>query len=85
MSGDLISRNELLKNLDISPDEWAKGRTIERIIREAPSVDAVQVVRCRDCDMAEDIGKDYLICVGWGFRTDFDGFCYKGKKRDKEE
>lgn len=30
-------------------DWWYKGRPIRRVIDEAPTVDAVPVVRCRDC------------------------------------
>jgi hypothetical protein len=40
MNNDLISRAALLKELDLAPDEWAKGRTIHGIIAEAPAVDA---------------------------------------------
>lgn len=30
-------------------DWWYKGRPIRRVIDEAPTVDAVPVVRCKDC------------------------------------
>jgi hypothetical protein len=30
-------------------DWWYKGRPIRRVIDDAPTVDAVPVVRCRDC------------------------------------
>ena len=38
-----IDADELKKSLDISPDEWAKGRTIEHIINEAPTLDYAPV------------------------------------------
>lgn len=30
-------------------DWWYKGRNIRRVIDDAPTVDAVPVVRCKDC------------------------------------
>ena len=30
-------------------DWWYKGRPIRRVIDEAPTIDAVPVVRCKDC------------------------------------
>lgn len=50
-------------------------------LENMPTVDPVFVVRCKDCEMAEESGGNYLICVGWGCPTDFDGFCHKGERR----
>ena len=66
-------------------DEYdPKTGTYKRDIAEA---DKAEPVRCKDCDMSLDIGEDYLICTGWGFRTVYNGFCHKGEKKDggKEE
>ena len=35
-------------------DWWYKGRPIRRVIDEAPTVDAVPVVRCKDCKYRAD-------------------------------
>ena len=40
---DLISRAALKCELDLGPDEWAKGRTIEAIIDDLPTIDAEPV------------------------------------------
>ncbi len=47
-------------------DWWYKGRNIRRVIDDAPTVDAVPVVRCKDCKH---------LCV-WN-RKDLYAFCPK--------
>ena len=66
-------------------------RTIERL----PAVDAVPVVRCRDCkhfdlDHWETINGIPLIvaheiCTFWGggCKTDADGHCFKAERREE--
>ena len=54
-----------------------------RIIKDAPTVDAVEVVRCKDCDFACE-GSYGLVCTAWGARTDYDMFCGKGERREGE-
>ena len=49
-------------------------------IGNAPTVDAVPVVRCRDCVNFE-IG-DW--CVTTGVRTAEDGYCSYGERRDED-
>lgn len=83
MTNDLISRDALLKELDISPDEWAKGRTISAIIVNAPDVDAVPVVHgrwtgnyhshCSVCDCFDTnayIGRYTNFCPNCGAKMD---------------
>lgn len=48
---DLISRKELLESIEkvsvkgnVLDDDW-----VYRFVQEFPSIDAVQVVRCKDC------------------------------------
>lgn len=46
-----------------------------------PTVDAVEVVRCKDCKYRDD----YDFCTGRGYPNALvpdDGFCDKGKRRD---
>ena len=45
-----IDAAELLRELDLAPDEWMKGRTIEAAILRVPILDCVPVVRCKDCE-----------------------------------
>lgn len=48
-------------------------------IDEAPTIDAVPVVRCKDC-------KEYIypagVCKYWNRPVSCDGYCYHGAKMD---
>lgn len=61
---------------------------IERMIESAPTVDAVPVVRCKDCSWCEVYnygGKKYFSCnydCGLYGDVDPDGFCYRGIKNN---
>ena len=46
MMGELISRDWVLKNLFFDVDK--------EVVRKAPKVDAVEVVRCKDCKHYKD-------------------------------
>lgn len=48
-----------------------------RVIDEAPTVDAVEVVRCKDC-------VEYLYCLQ-NEHNDPNGFCAWGKPREVED
>ena len=54
-------------------------------IREAKTVDAVEVVRCKDCkrrDCREINGrKIYGGCLYWGVTTRNEDFCFYGERR----
>ena len=39
----LINANEFWEDLDLAPDDWAKGRTIKAILDDVPTVDAEPV------------------------------------------
>ena len=51
-------------------------------IIEAPTIDAVSVVRCKDCKKSHIDGKTthYLWCVEWGRSTDVFGYCERGER-----
>ena len=52
-------------------------------IDDAPTVDAVPVVRCKDCIHCVDRGK-YSECKYWLSFTSRNGFCHKGERREDE-
>lgn len=68
------------------------GRTIamvkhalKKMIENAPTIDAVPVVRCRDCQEIEPcvaVNDGYSWCNRWGTVVSLDGFCHKGAKMD---
>ena len=98
MNSDLISRSGLgidYANPDVfNLTEYAKGwNNAVKIIKEAPAVDAVEVVRCGECRFNADnmeadplclndyAGAD-IVCTYWesdGLAVD--DFCSRGKRR----
>ena len=44
---EYIEREAFKKAFDIAPDEWCKGRTVNRILDEIPAADVVEVVHGR--------------------------------------
>jgi hypothetical protein len=81
-----------------SSKEYYKGETlmsyevadmIEDCIDNAPTVDAVEVVRCKDCTYCDKAFDDYWCNYHWNYvppikpkQTREDGFCHNGEKKD---
>lgn len=60
--------------------------TVENIvtmINKADTVDAVPVVRCRDCDHIYIDAYRCLICVKSGLYSDENDYCSRGQRRDQ--
>ena len=59
---------------------------IEAILRvkEAPAVDAVEVVRCKDCQNRTQSGGMVLHCSLNGIEVDDDDFCSYGERVKKD-
>ena len=52
----------------------------------APTIDAVEVVRCRECKHARDLpNKSFIACIMWGRAFHSDGFCYMGARMDSKD
>ena len=89
-----VTRRELIETQEYAFtllfEDWTK------FINEQPTIDAVPVVRCKDCKYYRQ-NKPYLIagvpimgnlvCEKWadGCRTDPDGFCFMGERKDDEQ
>lgn len=60
---------------------------VKRAIEDAPTVDAVEVVRCKDCIYTRKLyGRmvcKYGTCSGCILREDF--FCATGKRRNEDD
>lgn len=99
MKNDLISRSALLHGVDKTIAHMRNKAGEDKLlnsainlvqntrdfIAQAPAVDAVEIVRCRDCIYYE-IGKDYLpYCnhpdSGIAYFPDEDDFCSYGERR----
>lgn len=90
---DLISRKALLEplvnwrnaNMGTEAMRYLMAEVIETI-DSAPAVDAVPVVRCRECKHSVPIFSRYFIgCDMWKHSIQKDGFCHMGAKMDGGE
>ena len=85
MENDLISRSEAIEALLKQPNTPTPS-VIRRVLRQVPGVDAVEVVRCKDC-MFWDSGENeeerwewcklHRLCIGPH------SFCSCGERRDE--
>lgn len=97
MENDLISRSALkshaLEYVHTQPHfHWGdyqymciSGKEIDEIIDTAPAVDAVEVVRCKDCNnnpnFLKTSGKHMVWCRKWRCEVKDTDFCSYGKRR----
>ena len=84
---DTISRQAAIEAILKVPDgNWSQKRYAQEIRKQAP-VDAVPVVRCRDCKRYQHEVGDDKYALGWcPFLTihlvSRDGFCAWGKRKE---
>ena len=52
-----------------------------RCIETAPTIDAVEVVRCDECVFAQNFRSAYVDCKCWRSSVPRDGFCYNGERK----
>ena len=84
MNNDLISREALLEAIrtDVAPFTLSM---VFRHIHSAPAVDAVEVVRCKDCRYGEDLGEE-CFCHYCGSDWNLpDHYCSYGERREDHE
>lgn len=54
-------------------------------IDKAPTIDAVPVVRCKDCAVSYCLGDDdFVVCSRGGINVDPDNFCSYGERRSDD-
>ena len=76
----LIDANALIAEYDlVHIGEPGKAR---KLIVNAPTVDAVEVVRCKDCEHWEDGYFGY--CTKIHSAMEYDEFCSNGERKDNE-
>lgn len=84
IDADTIFNGELLMVSDVAYD--AVHAIIERI-NNAPTVDAVEVVRCKECNMFERNNTkkgEVLYCYYHEMNIKEDDFCAWGERREDE-
>lgn len=77
------------KGMDLDSYIAGMGVVLDRIA-EAPTVDAVEVVRCKDCKYfyynSDSIGACSRNSTQWGrFAVDGDWFCADGKRKEQND
>ena len=100
MADEYIRREDLINHLaickkgtDIPNLAWAAITAIECYVRDMPAADVAEVVRCRDCEHARDLGFQFgsLVHESWfciyngPHTTGANDFCSHGQKREKGE
>ena len=89
----LIDAEKLWKAITTRIEEYCDIADLIEIIETQPTVDAEPVVRCKDCKyflydklyMVEGLPlMGNLVCDKWGngCRTDENGYCFMGKRRE---
>ena len=78
---------EIVRNQGIAhPNAYHLTNYATLILREAPTVDAVEVVRCRDCKFGDwdSEPNDAMVCMRTkdGFWMSGNDFCSFGKRKD---
>ena len=83
----LIDKDALLSDIERTIVESGcvnhEGEIMD-CVRYAPEVDAVQVVRCRECryrELAKVNCKGYVICPASGMEITDDDYCSYGERR----
>ena len=86
----LIDAHDVWSDIMMLPHngDMISSEEVEQAIQDAPTVDAVEVVRCKDCKWLES-GKDYEpYCNHWksGLYAEVkpDDFCSYGERREGE-
>ena len=87
MNGDLISRSEAIEALLKQPNTPTPS-VIRRVLRQVPGVDAVEVVRCKDCVRSNTcvdarINGEIWICYISNIVVHKNHFCGYGERREE--
>ena len=70
---------KLISDGDYHLDNLAEGFTeADRIIRNLPFADVVEVTRCKNCNNCEILDEDSCYCSYFNKNVDSDGYCSYG-------
>ena len=84
---DLIDRGRLLRDPYFQEGRYPESPLLRMAIREQPTVDAVEVVRCKDCKHKADVTDkgNYLCNRKMLGLVRPDDFCSYGERRTNDE
>lgn len=84
MAKEYIERDVAIEKTEAFCDVFVTQWTDEKVlawIRNLPTADVVEVVRCKDCHLScyvqGAIGES-LFCTYWNKDTDEEGYCHEG-------
>lgn len=90
MAQRLIDANKLVLRFEygIQADGllFVPFRDMKKSVNKAPTVDAVPVVRCKDCKRWQrhsDVNRDYGGCRRYSSTMRYDDFCSYGERRER--
>lgn len=66
---------------------WIRYKIYEEAVRDAPTIDAVPVIRCKNCMFSEPWYRDKRRCFLWssnGIDVFEDGFCNYAERKEKD-
>ena len=91
---DLISRRAVLDRLKMLRRNYTlkagyRDAMTDAIgeVRDTPAIDAVPVVRCKDCKYwkpCHSENRKFCVAIGYGYMTNPDGYCHMGARMDGE-
>lgn len=94
---DLVSREALLKEFNQTAIEWLQDGTYQlqfaagvmcevmKMVTEAPTVDAVEMVRCKDCKSWYPYRDEKMgHCTCMYMQTPAEGYCFESKRKEKK-
>ena len=76
----LIDADALFDDLIFPSKQFERG--LRELIGEAPTIDAVPVVRCWECAAYRSMEKSGGLCKNTGFWVPENGFCHDGERKD---
>ena len=82
MMSDLISRSWMMEQLDGLGDTRLIKRNFVAMVTNAPAVDAVPVVRCRECKHHHDCETHFCDALGMDCPDDSEFFCSYGERKE---
>ena len=83
LEGAMAERYEFLREKNGNYDHYTDGFEDAMLyVEDAPAVDAVEVVRCKDCKHTDTDGCGAIYCEKWDrWEMPEDFFCSYGKRR----
>ena len=82
---DLISRSWMMEQLDGLGDTRLIKRNFVAMVTNAPAVDAVPVVRCRECKHHHDCETHFCYALGMDCPDDSEFFCSYGERKGGDD